>query len=96
VTTVTNDLAEVKALMTWIARHGTRQDVAQIDIGNILPHLPGDGDGERPYVADVQKWSVEDYSFLVVRDEFGHYVYGWPRDHDMTLDNEHRPMLPGR
>lgn len=84
--TASNSEFEVKMMMSWIAKHGTRVDEADIDLSGMVPG----------YRAKAQKWTAEEYTFLLVKDEWGHYVYGWPREHDLDLDHDRRPALPGR
>lgn len=82
VTTLTNDTNEVKALMHWISKNGIRDDRAEFDFGPMMVQ------------ADVQLWNVENYSFLLVKDPYGHYVYGWPGGRGVHLEEEPpRPML---
>jgi len=84
VSTLSNSETEVKMMMAWIAKHGVRQDVATLDVDAVIS-------GYRP---DVQKWAAEGYSFLLVKDMAGYYVYAWPRDHDLELTFDQRPSLP--
>jgi hypothetical protein len=86
VTTLINSDTEVKLMMAWIKENGVREDLTELDGSAVF------GD----YKADVQKWSCNDYSFLLVRDRAGHYVYGWHRDFDASIEAEPRPCLPGR
>jgi len=58
---------DVVGMMTWIRRNGARDDSANIDFDRIMPG----------YQADVSLWRTADYSFLLVRDFAGHYIYGW-------------------
>jgi hypothetical protein len=86
VATFMNGDTEVKLLMAWIKENGVRDDVTELDGSAVISG----------YKADVQKWSCDDYSFLLVRDRAGHYVYGWHRDFDASIEAEPRPCLPGR
>jgi len=84
VTTLTNDEIEVRALMAWIKANGIRDDRAEMDFGQTIPG----------YRADVQIWNVKDYSFLLVKDFAGYYVYGWPGGRGVHLENDApRPLL---
>lgn len=83
VTTLTNDVEEVKGLMGWISRNGIRDDQAEMDFEGTIPD----------YKAFVQVWNVSDYTFLLVRDFAGHYVYGWPGGRGVHLEHEARPLL---
>lgn len=83
-TTLTNDVREVQAMMGWIKKNGVRNDEMKYDFNDIMPG----------YHADVQSWDAEGYSFLLVRDHSGHYVYGWPGGRGVHLTEEApRPML---
>jgi len=86
VTTLSNSETEVKLLMAWIKENGVREDVVEFDGSQVF----------NSYKADIQKWSCMDFSFLLVRDPAGHYVYGWHRDFDNSIDNEPQPCFPGR
>jgi hypothetical protein len=77
VSTVNSPVTEVQALMSWIKHNGTRDDEAVVDFGKIMPG----------YRAETQVWSVEDYTFLLVRDMQGHYVYGWPGGPDPKIES---------
>jgi len=73
--TLTNPEAEVRAIMGWISLHGIRDDQASLDFARAMPTLPGRPGMAQPK-ADVQVWNTQGYSFVLVRDPFGHYVYG--------------------
>lgn len=62
-----NPEQEVVGMMQWIRRNGARDDAAGIDFDQIMPG----------YNADVSYWRTRDYSFLLVHDFAGYYVYGW-------------------
>jgi len=82
-TTLSNRVDEVKALMGWISRNGIRDDQAEMDFEGTIPD----------YKAETQVWNVQGYTFLLVRDFAGHYVYGWPGGRGVHLDHEPKPML---
>lgn len=83
-TTLTNDVREVQAMMAWIKKNGVRNDEMKYDFNDLMPG----------YHADVQNWDAEGYSFLLVRDHSGHYVYGWPGGRGVHLtEDAPRPML---
>jgi hypothetical protein len=86
IATAINGSTEVKLLMAWISENGVREDTVELDGAQVF--------GE--YKADVQKWSCDDYSFLLVRDQAGHYVYGWHKDFDTAIDYEPPRGLPAR
>lgn len=83
-TTLSNDVQEVQAMMAWIKKNGIRNDKMEMDFNQVMP----------AYKADVQSWDVEGFSFLLVRDPSGHYIYGWPGGRGVHLEEEPpRPML---
>lgn len=83
VSTLSNEKVEVQALMGWISRNGIRDDQAEMDFEGTIPN----------YQADVQVWNVQGYSFLLVKDFVGYYVYGWPGGRGVHLEHEPRPLL---
>jgi hypothetical protein len=62
-----NSEHEVTGMMDWIRRNGARDDAAAIDFSQIMPG----------YNADTSYWRTKDYSFLLVHDFAGYYIYGW-------------------
>lgn len=82
-TTLSNRVDEVKALMGWISRNGIRDDQAEMDFEGTIPD----------YKAETQVWNVQGYTFLLVKDFAGHYVYGWPGGRGVHLEHEPRPLL---
>lgn len=83
-TTLSNDVQEVQAMMAWIKNNGVRNDKMEMDFNQLM----------RGYMADVQSWDAEGFSFLLVRDHSGHYVYGWPGGRGVHLTQDApRPLL---
>jgi len=64
--TLVNPEHDVRGVMSWIKQNGIRDDRANIDFSQIMPG----------YKADVQLWNTRGYSFLLVHDMAGFYVYG--------------------
>lgn len=58
---------DVAGMMNWIRRNGARDDAANIDFSQIMPG----------YRADVSLWRTADYSFLLVSDFHGKFIYAW-------------------
>lgn len=72
-----NTTQELNAIVGTLARDGTRHSQYEIDFDNSLSAvIPG-------YHADILLYTYMGYTFLVVRDEMGQYVYSWP-----TTDNK--------
>ena len=67
---------EVNMMAHWIRRYGIRDDEAEIDFSNIMPG----------YTADIQLWNSEGYTFLLVKDQMGNYIYSWPGGRGVHLD----------
>lgn len=78
--TLSNDDVEVKAMMTWIKRNAVKDDEAQIKFDNSPASR---------YGADVQIWNAEGFTFMVVKDPHGYYVYGWPGGRGTQVADNH-------
>lgn len=83
VTTLTNDEYEVKQLFAWIRANGIKDDTANIDFSKIMPG----------YEAQTQLWRTEEYTFLLVKDFAGMYVYGMEGGRGVSLDNKKHKRL---
>jgi hypothetical protein len=59
----------VRNHVEWIRQHGNEVLNDNIDFG----------DNIRGYGARVSLWQVAAFEFLIVQDNHGEYVYGWPR-----------------
>lgn len=89
--TLSNDDVEVKAMMTWIKRNAVKDDEAQIKFDNSPAAMFAN-----QYGADVQIWNAEGYTFMVVKDPHGYYVYGWPGGRGTRMDAAPaRPQIGG-
>lgn len=62
-----NPEQDVKGMMAWIMKNGVRDHNAKIDFNRIMPG----------YSADYSLWKTAEYSFLVVKDFGGIYIYGF-------------------
>lgn len=71
-----NSAREVDMMTHWIRRYGVRDDEAEIDFEDIMPG----------YKAQTQLWNAEGYTFLLVLDAMGHYIYSWPGGRGVHLD----------
>jgi len=58
----------VRDHIRWIAGNGTEITADNMDFGR---NVPG-------YRAQTSYWEVDHFRFLIVRDNHGEYVYGWP------------------
>jgi hypothetical protein len=66
-----NNRQEVNAVANWARDNGEDIGTGNIDFDTTIPG----------YQADIQQYSAGGIRWLLVRDEFGDYVYSWP-DHD--------------
>jgi hypothetical protein len=69
-----NSRAEVNAVAGWVRDNGERVTDGEIDFDTTIPG----------YQADIQQWSAAGIRWLLVRDEFGDYVYSWPESDSVT------------
>lgn len=75
--TLSNSETEVRGMMAWIKHNGIRDDRAELDFAGSIPG----------YGADVQLWNVVGYTFMLVKDFAGYYIYGWPGGRGVHVDN---------
>jgi|GEM_PF-5548577 len=68
VSTLSNTESEVKQVGSWIMKNGKRDDKMTLKFHDILPGYEG----------EVRVWKVEGYTFIVVSDFMGNYIYGFP------------------
>jgi hypothetical protein len=83
-----NSRAEVNAVARWIRDSGDRVTQGDIDFDTTIPG----------YQADIQQWSAGGIRWLLVRDEFGDYIYSWPESDSIEQRNipqlgQDRPRL---
>ncbi len=62
-----NSEREMSAVANWAVENGTRATTGEIDFSV----MPG-------YKADVVIYNVEGSQLMIVKDDFGQYVYAWP------------------
>jgi hypothetical protein len=60
---------EVRDTIRFITEHGNEVLSDNLDFGQ---NIPG-------YRAQTSLWEVDQFNFLIVRDNHGEYVYGWPQ-----------------
>lgn len=85
--TLTNPKGEVDAASGWLRRNGAPDDAMRMEFEASFPG----------YKADVVAMSSEGFSFLLVRDFAGEYIYAWPGGRGVAIGT--RPAaaaLPGR
>jgi len=81
-----NSRAEVNAVAGWVRDTGERVTDGDIDFDTTIPG----------YRADIQQWTAAGIRWLLVRDEFGDYVYSWPERDSVTPSGTDRLAAPER
>jgi len=81
-----NSRSEVNAVAGWIRDNGSRVTDGDIDFDSSIPD----------YRADIQQWTASGIRWLLVRDEFGDYVYSWPEEDSVVSSDTNRLSSPER
>ena len=81
-----NTRQEVNAVAGWVRDTGERVTDGDIDFDTTIPG----------YQADIQQWTAAGIRWLLVRDEFGDYVYSWPEADSITPAGTDRLASPER
>lgn len=86
-----NTRQEVNAVAAWAREHGEDIGTGDIDFNTSIPG----------YSAEIQQYSAGGIRWLIVRDEFGDYVYSWPDRDSLQQSNRgqiahDRTRLPNR
>jgi hypothetical protein len=81
-----NSRQEVNAVAGWVRDTGERVTDGDIDFDTTIPG----------YRADIQQWTASGIRWLLVRDEFGDYVYSWPEGDSVTPASTDRLTAPER
>ena len=76
-----NTPQEVNAVAGWLRDNG--EDLGDGDI-DFAQSMPG-------YTADIHQYSASGIRWLLVHDQFGHYIYSWPENE--STDNRNAPQL---
>lgn len=63
-----NTSREINAVANWLRNTGQEVSSGDIDFENFIPG----------YSADVKMYRAANCRFLLVRDQFGQYIYTWP------------------
>lgn len=69
-----NETIELNAVSSFIKKNGTRNTDAEIEIEALMPG----------YGADVSVFDAKGYTFMLVEDFAGRYIYSWPTDTNLT------------
>lgn len=83
-----NSRQEVNAVASWVRDNGEDIGAGDIDFDTSIPG----------YQADIQQYSAGGIRWLLVRDEFGDYIYSWPETDSIVQRNapqiaQDRPRL---
>lgn len=70
ISSLSNSETELRMMGSWIAKHGHRNDAMEMKFHDLLPG----------YSAKVNVYAAQGYTFAVVEDQFGRYIYGWDED----------------
>jgi hypothetical protein len=63
-----NSTKEVRSVAAWVVENGRDVDTAHMDFGATIPG----------YSADVKQYIAGGVRFMLVKDQFGDYIYSWP------------------
>jgi hypothetical protein len=72
-----NSRQEVNAVAGWLRSHGEDLGDGNIDFAQSIPG----------YDADIHQYVAAGIRWLVVRDEFGDYIYSWPEQDSVDARN---------
>ena len=83
-----NTPQEVNSVAHWIRENGDNLGPGDIDFDNVMPG----------YTAEIHQYSAAGIRWLLVRDQFGTYIYSWPEHESKQHTNaaqigHHRPRL---
>lgn len=85
-----NSERDIRSVANWVVKHGRPVDTAAIDFE---PVMPG-------YEAETKQYTAGGARFMLVRDEFGTYIYAWPESDSLDSveqisgDNTNMRQLP--
>lgn len=63
-----NSMKEVHAVANYVKEHGEDLGPGEIDFDKIMPG----------YKAKIHNFKAEGVHFMLVKDDFGNYIYAWP------------------
>jgi hypothetical protein len=72
-----NSTQEVNAVANWVRNHGDDLGDGNIDFDTTIPG----------YNADIRQYTAAGIRWLLVRDEFGNYIYSWPEQDSTDPQN---------
>ena len=69
-----NTEREVNAVAGWLKDNGTRDTDGEMNFQRSIPD----------YDAEFKMYSFDKFTFMIVKDDYGNYIYSWP-----TADNKY-------
>lgn len=69
-----NTTSEINAVVNYLRKHGDDLGPGEIDFDAIMPG----------YKAKVHHFTADGVRFMVVKDDFGQYIYTWPERTSLT------------
>jgi hypothetical protein len=72
-----NTAREVNAVAGYLRNNGVDLGIGDIDFNDIIPG----------YRADIYQYSANGVRWLLVKDEFGQYIYTWPENTSVQHSN---------
>lgn len=80
-----NTELELNAAASWLKQYAVRDQEAELEFHDLIPG----------YKADVRIFNSSGFTFMLVKDEYGRYIYAWPGGRGVHLGTiEKRPALP--
>lgn len=80
-----NSPREINAVARWLLKHGVKDNQA---VMNFERSIPG-------YNAEIVVYRARGYTFLLVRDFAGKYIYTWPSSDERAVGESHRTRIDG-
>lgn len=81
-----NSRREMNAVAGYLRDKGENLGVGDLDFNEIMPG----------YRADVNQFKANGIRWLVVRDEFGEYIYAWPESESIMFNDNTKELERGR
>lgn len=63
-----NERREINSVASWLSNNGQQISTGDIDFDNFIPG----------YSADIKLYKAAGARFMLVKDQFGQYIYTWP------------------
>lgn len=81
-----NSKQEIDAMASYLIKNGDRDREAEITFQRVI----------EGYEASVVVYNAEGYTFFVVKDFAGSYIYSWPQETSKDLEFDRPPLPPSR